>query len=38
MCPVIQGFSVERLLRNEKPRLPPLRIRKDGSVKGSLLP
>lgn len=38
VCPVIQGFSVERLLRNEKPRLPPLRIRKDGSVKGSLLP
>lgn len=36
--PVIQGLSVERLLRNEKPKLPPPQIRKDGSVKGPLLP
>lgn len=36
--PIIQGLSIERLLRNEKPKLPPLQIRKDGSVRGPLLP
>ena len=30
--PVIQGFSVEQLLKNERPKLPPVQIRKDGKV------
>lgn len=31
--PVIQGFSVERLLNNEKPKLPPLVAREGGKMK-----
>ena len=30
--PVIQGFSVEKLLEKEKPQLPPLVLRKDGKL------
>ena len=31
--PVIQGFSVEQLLKGEKPNLPPLIFRKDANLK-----
>ena len=34
--PVIQGFSIEQLLNNEKPRLPPLKFRKDARLKKDL--
>ena len=35
--PVIQGFSVERLLNDEKPYLPPLVQRQDARIKSDLL-
>ena len=35
--PVIQGFSVEQLLNNEKPLLPPLIFRKDAKLKEASL-
>lgn len=35
--PVIQGFSVEQLLNNEKPLLPPLIFRKDAKLKNASL-
>ena len=31
--PLIQGFSIEQLLNEEKPKLPPLVFRKDASLK-----
>ena len=31
--PIIQGFSVEQLLKGEKPKLPPLIFRKDANPK-----
>ena len=34
--PVIQGFSIEQLLNNEKPKLPPLKFRKDARLKKDL--
>lgn len=32
--PVIQGFSVEKLLAKERPQLPPLVLREDGKLEG----
>ena len=34
--PVIQGFSIERLLNDEKPDLPPLVFRQDAKLQGDL--
>lgn len=34
--PVIQGFSIEQLLDNEKPKLPPLKFRKDAKLSKDL--
>ena len=34
--PVIQGFSIEQLLNSEKPKLPPLKFRKDARLKKDL--
>ena len=34
--PVIQGFSIEQLLNNEKPKLPPLKFRQDARLKKDL--
>ena len=35
--PVIQGFSVEQLLDNKRPKLPPLVLRKNARMKGDVL-
>lgn len=34
---IVQGFSIEQLLNSEKPKLPPLTIRKDARLKGDVL-
>ena len=35
--PIIQGLSIEQLLKEEKPKLPPLVFRKDASLKQAKL-
>lgn len=34
---VIQGFTIEQLLNDERPKLPPLTFRKDAKMKGDIL-
>ena len=34
--PVIQGFSIEQLINNERPRLPQWQPRKDAKIEGGL--